>query len=131
MASSVSTRFTPGLLPVRGDRVQLQQVIVNLILNAIEAMSAVEKGARKLSISTEQSQSGGVLVAIRDSGPGIDAEKIEQVFQPFYTTKASGMGMGLSICRSIIAAHGGRLWAEANQPVGAQFQFTLPPDTDS
>ena len=128
---AVSTRFTPGLLPVRGDRVQLQQVIVNLILNAIEAMSAVEKGARKLSISTERSQSGGVLVAIRDSGPGIDAEKIEQVFQPFYTTKASGMGMGLSICRSIIAAHGGRLWAEANQPVGAQFQFTLPPDTDS
>ena len=127
---AVSTRFTPGLLLVRGDRVQLQQVIVNLILNAIEAMSAVEKGARKLSISTEQSQSGGVLVAIRDSGPGIDAEKIEQVFQPFYTTKASGMGMGLSICRSIIAAHGGRLWAEANQPVGAQFQFTLPPDTD-
>ena len=128
---AVSTRFTAGLLPVRGDRVQLQQVIVNLILNAIEAMSAVEKGARKLSISTERSQSGGVLVAIRDSGPGIDAEKIEQVFQPFYTTKASGMGMGLSICRSIIAAHGGRLWAEANQPVGAQFQFTLPPDTDS
>ena len=103
---------------------------MNLILNAIEAMSAVEKGARKLSISTEQSQPGGVLVTIRDSGPGIDAEKLEQVFQPFYTTKASGMGMGLSICRSIIAAHGGRLWAEANQPVGTLFQFTLPPDTD-
>jgi PAS domain S-box-containing protein len=123
---SVRTGFAPGLLPVRGDRVQVQQVILNLILNALEAMSAVEQGARKLSISTEQGQSGGVLVTIRDSGPGIDADKIEQIFQPFYTTKASGMGMGLSICRSIVAAHGGRLWAEDNRPPGAILQFTLP-----
>jgi PAS domain S-box-containing protein len=128
---SVRTGLAPSLRPVRGDRVQVQQVIVNLILNAVEAMSAVEKGTRKLSISTEQGQSGGVLVTIRDSGPGIDADKIEQVFQPFYTTKASGMGMGLSICRSIIAAHGGRLWAEANRPRGAIFQFTLPRDLEN
>jgi PAS domain S-box-containing protein len=127
----VHTQLQSGLLRVHGDRVQVQQVVLNLILNAIEAMAAVEKSARKLSISTEQTESGGVLVTIRDSGPGIEAEKIEQVFLPFYTTKASGMGMGLSICQSIIAAHGGRLWAEANQTVGAQFQFSLPPNTDS
>jgi signal transduction histidine kinase len=99
---------------------------MNLILNAVEAMSSVEEGARELSIETEQSKTGGVLVAVRDSGPGIDLEHLERVFEPFYTTKTSGMGMGLSICRSIIAAHGGRLWAEANQPGGSVFQFTLP-----
>ena len=79
-----------------------------------------------MSISTEQSQTGDILVAVRDSGPGIDPEHLERVFEPFYTTKTSGIGMGLSICRSIIDAHGGRLWAEANRPRGAVFQFTLP-----
>jgi PAS domain S-box-containing protein len=128
---SVQSRLAVGPLPVRGDRVQLQQVLLNLIMNAVEAMSAVEDGVRELSISTGNSQSGGVLVAIGDTGPGIDEEKIERVFQPFYTTKTSGMGMGLSICRSIIGAHGGRLWAAANQPKGALFQITLPPDSDS
>ena len=123
---SVRTRFMDELISVRGDRVQLQQVVLNLILNAVEAMSSVEEGARELSISTEQSQTSGVLVAVRDSGPGIDPEHLERVFNPFYTTKTSGIGMGLSICRSIIDAHGGRLWAEANQPRGAVFQFTLP-----
>ena len=123
---SVRTRFMEDLISVRGDRVQLQQVVLNLILNAVEAMSSVEEGARELSISTEQSQTSGVLVAVRDSGPGIDPEHLERVFKPFYTTKTSGIGMGLSICRSIIDAHGGRLWAEANQPRGAVFQFTLP-----
>jgi PAS domain S-box-containing protein len=122
---SVRTRLMQ-LPPVLGDRVQLQQVVMNLVLNAVEAMSSVEEGARELSIETEQSKTGGVLVAIRDSGPGIDPEHLERVFEPFYTTKTSGMGMGLSICRSIIAAHGGRLWAEANQPRGTVFQFTLP-----
>jgi signal transduction histidine kinase len=118
--------LTGGLAPVEGDRVQLQQVILNLILNAADALSAVEEGARKLSNSTEQSRANGVLVAVRDSGPGIDPEHIERVFEAFYTTKSSGVGMGLSICRSIVDAHGSRLWADANEPSGAAFRFTLP-----
>jgi PAS domain S-box-containing protein len=122
---SVQTRLSEGLFPVHGDRVQLQQVILNLILNAVEAMGSTEAGARELLISTEQDHTG-VLVAVRDSGPGLDPSHLERVFDAFYTTKSSGMGMGLSICRSIIEAHGGRLWAEANEPRGAVFQFTLP-----
>jgi PAS domain S-box-containing protein len=127
---SVQTRLADGLLPVLGDRIQLQQVLLNLILNAAEAMSSVEDGARELLISTEQDQTGA-LVAIRDSGPGIDAQHLDRVFDAFYTTKSSGTGMGLSICRSIIHAHGGELWAETNEPRGAVFQFTLPADNDS
>jgi signal transduction histidine kinase len=123
---SVQTRLTEGLLPVEGDRVQLQQVVLNLTLNATEAMSTVDGGARDLLISTGQSRTNGVLVAVRDSGPGIDPQHIERVFDAFYTTKSRGVGMGLSICRSIIDAHGGRLWADANEPRGAVFQFTLP-----
>jgi PAS domain S-box-containing protein len=122
---SVQTRLADGLHPIHGDRVQLQQVILNLILNAVEAMGSVETTPRELLISTEQDHTG-VLVAVRDSGPGIDSTHLERVFEAFYTTKPSGMGMGLSICRSIIDAHGGRLWAEANEPRGAVFQFTLP-----
>jgi PAS domain S-box-containing protein len=128
---SVQTRLAGGLLPVQGDRVQLQQVVLNLILNAIEAMGSVEAGARELAISTEQHRTNGVLVALRDSGPGIDAKHLERIFEAFYTTKATGTGMGLSICRSIIDAHGGRLWAEANEPRGAVFQFTLPAQVGS
>jgi C4-dicarboxylate-specific signal transduction histidine kinase len=94
---SVQTRLTEGLRLVHGDRVQLQQVLLNLILNAVEAMGAVEAGTRELLISTEQSQTGGVLAAVRDSGPGIDPEHLERVFEPFYTTKSSGTGMGLSL----------------------------------
>jgi C4-dicarboxylate-specific signal transduction histidine kinase len=124
---AVRTRLMDGMMPVQGDRVQLQQVVLNLILNAAEAMSSVEKGAKELSIRIEQARaSGGVLVEVRDSGSGIDPENLERIFEPFYTTKTSGVGMGLSICRSIIDAHGGRLWAEANEPRGAIFQFTLP-----
>ena len=123
---SVQTRLTEGPAPVEGDRVQLQQVILNLILNAAEAMSTVDEGARQLLISTGQSRTNGVLVTVRDSGPGIDPEHIERAFDAFYTTKPGGVGMGLSICRSIIDAHGGRLWADANEPRGAAFQFTLP-----
>jgi signal transduction histidine kinase len=89
-------------------------------------MDSVAAGARKLAVSTEQTKTGGARVAVRDSGPGIDPEHRERVFQAFYTTKPSGTGMGLSICRSIIDAHGGWLWAEANDPRGAVFQFTLP-----
>src|SRR5882672_658274 len=125
-AISVNTRLMDGLVPVQGDRVQLQQVLVNLILNAVEAMSSVEEGARELSIRTEQSQTGGILVAVHDSGPGVDPVNLERVFEPFYTTKTSGIGMGLSICQTIINGHGGRLWMHANEPRGAVFQFTLP-----
>jgi PAS domain S-box-containing protein len=122
---SVQTRLMDGLFPVLGDRVQVQQVALNLILNAAEAMGSVEAGVRELSISTEQDQTG-VRVAVSDSGPGIDPAQLDRVFEAFYTTKSSGTGMGLSICRSIIDAHGGKLWAEANEPRGALFQFTLP-----
>jgi len=122
---SVQTRFADGLLPVLGDRIQLQQVLMNLILNAAEAMGSVEEGPRELVISTEQNHAGA-LVAVRDSGPGIDPAHLDRVFDAFYTTKSSGTGMGLSICRSIIDAHGGKLWAEANEPRGAVFRFTLP-----
>jgi PAS domain S-box-containing protein len=121
----VQTRLSEGLLPIHGDRVQLQQVVLNLLLNAVEAMSLVEANPRDLWISTEQDHTG-VLVAVRDSGPGIDPAHLEQIFKSFYTTKPNGTGMGLSICRSIIDAHGGRLWAEANEPRGTIFQFTLP-----
>src|SRR5215470_13472389 len=122
---AVSTQLMDGPFPVQGDRVQLQQVVVNLMLNAVEAMGSVEAGARELLISTSQDHTG-VRVAVRDSGPGIDPTYLERVFEAFYTTKSSGMGMGLSVCRSIIDAHGGRLWAGANEPRGAVFQFTLP-----
>jgi PAS domain S-box-containing protein len=121
----VQTRLSEGLCPVHGDRVQLQQVILNLLLNAVEAMGSVEAAPRELLISTRQDHAG-VLVAVHDSGPGIPPEHLERVFDSFYSTKPSGTGMGLSICRSIIDAHGGRLWAEANEPRGAIFQFTLP-----
>jgi len=123
---SVQTHLAEGLFPVQSDRVQVQQVVLNLILNAIEAMGSVEVGARELLISTERNQKTDAVVIVRDSGPGIDPESLERVFEAFYTTKSSGMGMGLSICRSIIDAHGGRLWAEANEAGGAIFQFTVP-----
>ena len=123
---SVQTRLADGLFPVQGDRVQVQQVVLNLVLNAVEAMGSARAGARELVISSEQTKTGGVLVAVRDSGPGINRDHRERVFEAFYTTKSGGTGMGLSICRSIIDAHGGRLWAEANEPRGAVFQFALP-----
>ena len=125
-AISVNTRLMDGLVPVWGDRVQLQQVLMNLILNAVEAMSSVEDGARELLVRTEQSRTDGILVAVHDSGPGIDPVDLERVFETFYTTKTSGIGMGLSICQTIIRGHGGRLLVRANEPRGAVFQFTLP-----
>jgi PAS domain S-box-containing protein len=115
-----------GLSPVQGDRVQLQQVVLNLILNAVEAMNSVHAVPRELSISTEPRGSDEILVTVRDSGPGIDPEDLERIFDSFYTTKPTGMGLGLSICSSIVDAHGGRLWADVNEPRGAVFQFTLP-----
>jgi PAS domain S-box-containing protein len=128
---SVRTRFAEGPLAAYGDRVQVQQVALNLILNAVEAMASVEARARLLLISTGQSRTDSALVAIRDSGPGIEPDHLERVFDPFYTTKSNGVGMGLSICRSIIRAQGGRLWAETQKPHGAMFLFTLPSGPNS
>jgi len=127
---SVQTDLADGLPPIYGDRVQLQQVILNLIINAIEAMSGVAETTRALLISTGQAEHGGVFVAVRDSGPGLDPASVEHLFNAFYTTKSGGMGMGLAICRSIIEAHEGQLCASANEPRGAVFQFTLPLQRD-
>jgi C4-dicarboxylate-specific signal transduction histidine kinase len=123
---SLHTHFAEKLPPVHGDRIQLQQVLLNLVLNAVEAMDAAKVKARELSISTAKIPTKGVLVAVCDSGPGIDPENLERVFEAFYTTKSNGVGIGLAICRSIIEAHGGRLWADANEDQGAAFRFTLP-----
>jgi PAS domain S-box-containing protein len=123
---SVQTCLTEGLPPIQADRVQLQQVIINLIMNAIEAMSAVDNVPQALLIGTGQEAMGGVLVSVQDSGPGLDVDDLDCLFDAFYTTKSAGMGMGLSICRSIIEAHQGRIWASRNIGAGATFQFTLP-----
>jgi PAS domain S-box-containing protein len=122
---SVRTELADSLTPISGDRVQLQQVILNLIINGVEAMSGTVDEPRELLIGTEP-RPDAVLVAVRDSGPGLAPEAFERVFDSFYTTKPAGLGLGLSICRSIIEAHGGQLWASANVPRGAIFQFTLP-----
>src|SRR5260370_23915109 len=127
---SVRTDLADGLPLIHGDRVQLQQVLLNLIINAVEAMTDVGKGMRELLIRTGEAEAGYVLVAVRDSGPGLDPKRVDRLFEPFYTTKPSGMGMGLAICRSIIEAHGGRLWACTNEPRGTVFQFTLPVGRD-
>jgi signal transduction histidine kinase len=117
-----------GLPPVRGDRVQLQQVILNLVMNGIEAMKELTDRPRELLIKSRLHESGKVLVGVRDSGVGLDPQSMDRLFEAFYTTKPDGMGMGLSISRSIIETHGGRLWATANGDHGATFQFTLPTD---
>ena len=125
---SAQTRLANDLSPIEGDRVQLQQVMLNLILNAVEAMDAMPQGARHLLVSTARTKSDEVLVAVHDSGPGIDATALDTVFSAFYSTKPDGLGMGLSICRAIVEAHGGRLWATSGA-AGALFQFTLPSRT--
>jgi signal transduction histidine kinase len=122
----VETVLRSDLDSVVGDRVQLQQVVLNLIMNGIEAMAESARGQRRLHIQTARDESGLVRFAIEDSGRGLDPAWADRLFEAFFTTKAEGMGMGLSICRSIIDAHGGRLWASPNQPSGAVFQFTLP-----
>jgi PAS domain S-box-containing protein len=127
----VRTQLADGLPLIQADRVQLQQVILNLIINAVEAMAGVGEGPRELLISTRTAETGDVRVTVQDSGPGLDPAHLERLFDAFYTTKPSGLGLGLSICRSIIEAHGGRLWASANMPRGALFQFTVPAHTGS
>lgn len=123
---SVRTELAENLPVIRGDRVQLQQVVLNLVINAVEAMSGAGDGPRELQIETAQAGPQSVLVAVRDSGPGVAAVHLKRIFEPFYTTKAGGLGMGLLICRSIVEAHGGRLWAAPNRERGAVFSFTLP-----
>jgi NO-binding membrane sensor protein with MHYT domain len=123
---SVQTQLAEGLPLIQGDRVQLQQVILNLIINAVQAMSGVGEGARELLIGTGKDASGRVLVYVQDSGPGLNPESFERLFDSFYTTKPGGMGMGLSICRSIVEAHGGRIWATPNAGPGITVQFALP-----
>jgi PAS domain S-box-containing protein len=127
---ATQTRLADGLPPVYGDRVQLQQVVLNLILNAVEAMSGPADEPHDLLITTEADEENGIRVTVCDSGPGLPSESLGRLFEAFYTTKSGGMGMGLSICRSIVEAHGGKVWATANEPRGALFQFTLPSETE-
>jgi two-component system, LuxR family, sensor kinase FixL len=115
----------PGLL-VRGDKVQLQQVVLNLLLNAFDAMKDCPANEREVKVRAETTESGLLRLAVRDRGAGLNGDHLDKVFQPFYTTKRDGLGMGLSISRSIIDAHGGRLWAENNPDRGATFYCTLP-----
>ena len=114
-----------GLLPILGDRIQLQQVILNLVMNGIEAMNMVTDRPREMLIESSQHESTQLLVAVQDSGVGIDSQNLQKIFDAFYTTKSQGMGMGLAISRSIVEKHGGRLWAVPNDGPGASFQFTL------
>jgi signal transduction histidine kinase len=111
---------------VRGDRIQLQQVILNLIINGTEAMASVADGSRELYLISQKSGTSTVLIAVRDSGVGITVGDTDRIFDAFFTTKPTGMGMGLSISRSIVEAHGGRIWAEPNHGLGLTMRFTLP-----
>lgn len=122
---SLETQLAENLPQILADRIQLQQVILNLIINACEALTAADDEFRKLSISTAR-KIDGVALTVRDTGVGIDPQQIETVFEAFHTTKPGGMGMGLAVSRSIIEGHGGRLWAEPNEPRGAIFKFTIP-----
>ena len=131
IGASIQTQLAEPLPFFRGDRVQIQQVMVNLIVNAVQAMSGDGDSRRELQISTETDEAEGVRVGVRDTGPGLVPESLPRLFEPFYTTKAEGMGMGLAICRSIVEAHGGRLWATACEPRGTLFQFTIPAERDA
>jgi PAS domain S-box-containing protein len=126
MSVVIRTQFADGISLVSADRVQLQQVVLNLVMNAMEAMSSVIDRQRELVIDTRNMDDGQVRVTVEDSGVGLDPNAASRIFEPFYTTKSSGMGMGLSICRSIVQSHGGRLWATANDGPGTSFHFTLP-----
>ena len=128
---SLRTELASGLPPLLGDRVQLQQVVINLLMNGVEAMASITDRPREIVIRSQLHEAGQVLVAVLDSGIGIDSETAERLFSAFFTTKPSGMGMGLSISRSIIRAHGGRLWVSPNPDHGAAFQFTVPTNGQS
>ena len=123
---SFRTQLLESLPLVWADRIQLQQVIMNLIINAIEAISACEEGPRDLLVSSTKYKSNGALVTVCDSGKGLAPANLDHIFDAFHTTKPNGMGMGLAISRSIIEAHSGRIWATSNTPRGAVIQFTLP-----
>jgi len=123
---ALETQLSDDMPLVFADRIQLQQVMLNLMMNAIEAMSGAADGPRELLVRSGPNESQGVLVSVQDSGPGLDPKSVDHLFDAFYTTKPHGLGMGLAISRSLIEAHGGRLWAAANTPHGAVFQFTLP-----
>jgi C4-dicarboxylate-specific signal transduction histidine kinase len=123
---SLRLELDSGLPALLGDRVQLQQVLINLVINGIQAMADIGGDSRELRVESHRDSDGHVVVAVQDSGPGIDPESANQLFDAFFTTKAEGMGMGLSICRSIIEAHGGQVWASNNAGHGAIFQFSLP-----
>jgi C4-dicarboxylate-specific signal transduction histidine kinase len=123
---ALETQLSDDVPVILADRIQLQQVILNLMMNAIDAMSGVGQGPRELLVRSGSDQSKHVVISVQDSGPGIDPENLDHLFEAFYTTKPQGLGMGLAISRSIIEAHGGRLWATANAPCGAVFQFMLP-----
>jgi len=127
---AVQTDCNEWLPRIEGNQVQLHQVLVNLITNAIESM-ATEHGERVLRLRSEVHDSGSVMVSVEDTGKGVEPSAIDRIFNPLFTTKAHGMGMGLSICRSIVEAHGGRLWVTASLPRGAIFHFTLPAHPDS
>jgi signal transduction histidine kinase len=124
---SLHTELIEPLPRVLGSRVQLQQVILNLLTNAVEAMGSVTNRGRVLRVNSKPHESGGVLVTVEDSGPGIDPKDLDRIFEAFFTTKSQGMGMGLSICRSIIEAHKGRLWVSPGLHHGAVFSVVLPP----
>jgi len=128
---SLQTELAPALPMILGDRVQLQQVIINLAMNGIEAMQTVTDRPRELVIRSRQDEAQQVLVSVADCGVGFSVENADRLFNAFFTTKSDGMGMGLSICRSIVEAHGGRLGATANVPHGAAFQFTLPVNAET
>jgi PAS domain S-box-containing protein len=123
---SLKAEFCVGLEPVTGDRVQLQQVVLNLVMNGVEAMSGVTNRSRVLHVNTQRDTDGNIVIAVQDSGAGLDPSMMDRIFERFFTTKPEGMGMGLSICRSIVEAHGGRLWASPQLPHGSIFRFTLP-----
>jgi C4-dicarboxylate-specific signal transduction histidine kinase len=123
---SVRADLVRGLPLVQGNRVELQQVVLNLIINAVEAMKDMSKEVRELRITTTTTGTDGVLVSVSDTGPGLAPATLKNLFRPFHTTKADGLGLGLTICRTIVEAHGGRLWAKADALRGAIFQFALP-----